>query len=169
MITSKQILEELKKVTEDTSMEIGVADDIATLIRNRDNITMNLNNKSYQFKINKDKYGMEICDLMGKVVPIDGTPDKKVLLSLIDPIGLKVKITDDSIFDSATELATDFDNNQEPHGFDTDKTGGMFVGPNSLPRFTEPDMPDGSGLQQKIDYVKNVAPFEPHATEFRPF
>jgi hypothetical protein len=45
----------------------------------------------------------------------------------------------------------------------------MFVGPNSLPRFTEPDMPDGSGLQQKIDYIKNVSPFEPNAANFTPF
>ena len=173
MITTKFIMEELKKVSsikEDNDTGLSNPGDLATLVRAGSNIHMMHGNKTYKFPVNRDKYGMEVCDVVGKVVPTEGTPDKKTLLALVNPTGLPVRILDNSVFDSATEIAKHDDNEESPRPFDTDKTGGQFVGPNSLPRFTEPDMPDSesSQLNKRVNYVKNTSLFGPHAPEFDP-
>jgi hypothetical protein len=169
MITSKDIMEALEDVLspihEDEGISIGAIGSLAVLTRNNNMINARVGDKSYQFMITKDPEGKEVCDLLGRIMPIEGNPNKEISLSLIDPVGLKVRITDDSIFTSATEMAASTSRGSN-RGFDSDRIGGQFVDDYSLPRFTEPDMPAGSQLNRKVAYVKDNSLFGPHAPEF---
>jgi hypothetical protein len=165
MITSKEILNEIDnliKTHEDTEDITNPIDDDGLggiLRREGSNLRLSIGDNSYLFPIKFDEQGFETCDLLGNVMPVNSSINLSAGLRLneIDSIelnnGIDVNITNQAAFRNATELARN-SNSRISTPLDVSKEG-EFFSPEKYPRFTEPDMPDGSNLTNRIENLKN--------------